>query len=92
MQTRRNRDAAAGAKFTKADGQQSCRAQILHTMEAVNGVEANISARDVGEQVRRQLERLRALLQLALKPDAGQTWPVLRFDNLLHYPKTTAVL
>ena len=42
-------------------------------MKAVNGVDANISARDVGEQVRRRLKRGVVLVKLALKTHAAET-------------------
>ena len=42
-------------------------------MKAVDGVDANISARDVGEQVRRRSKPSVALVKLALKTHAAQT-------------------
>lgn len=45
----------------------------LRTMESVNGVEATISARDVGEQVTQSIERCLAHVQLALQCHAAET-------------------
>ena len=45
----------------------------LRIMESVNGVEATISARDVGEQVTQSIKRCLAHVQLAFKCHAAET-------------------
>ncbi len=60
-------------KLHKAIGQHRFQPRPPRNMTAVNGVDANISARDVGEQVRRHLKRSVALVKLALKTHAAET-------------------
>ena len=45
----------------------------LRIMESVNGVEATVSARDVGEQVTQSIKRCLAHVQLALRCHAAET-------------------
>ncbi len=60
-------------KLHKAVGQHRYQPRPSRDMKAVNGADANISARDVGEQVQRRLKRSVALVQLALKTHAAET-------------------
>ena len=60
-------------KLDNAIGQHRYKPRHSRIMKAVNGVDANISARDVGEQVRRRLKRGVVLVKLALKTHAAET-------------------
>ncbi len=69
----RRAEVSRSRKLDNAIGQHRYRPRHSRIMKAVNGVDANISARDVGEQVRRRLKRGVALVKLALKTHAAET-------------------
>ena len=69
----RKAEVSRSRKLDNATGQHRYQPRPSRNMKAVNGVDANFSARDVGEQVRRPLKRSVALVKLALKTHAAET-------------------
>lgn len=61
------------SKLDMAISQHRYQPRPSRNMKAVISDDANISARDVGEQVRRRFKRNVALVKLALKTHAAET-------------------